>query len=107
MKRLAEQSRQAEQMWNLLVPERNIGYTGVIGLVALIIALHTYNSYNAQHKIVDSLPAGAKERLPNGSYLMKDGSIQALEHTPSPTKVAVGIGESTLMLDRILARFKP
>ena len=106
VKRLSEQARQSERMWNLLVPERNIDYRGVVGLVAIIIGLHTYNSYARSQRKVDSLPDGASERLPNGAYLMKDGSIQQIaDHVP--TKVASGPAtESPMLLDKMLARFR-
>lgn len=106
VKRLSEQARQSERMWNFLVPERNIDFRGVVGLVALILALHTYNSYNRPDTVVDSLPPGAKEHLSNGSYLMKDGSIQQLAFTPTPTAKPARPEESTMMLDKFFARFR-
>lgn len=108
VKRLSEQAKQSERMWNLLVPERNIDYRGIVGLVALIVGLHTYNSYTRSQRTVDSLPPGAKEQLSNGAFLMKDGSIQFLDHVPTPTKVAAGDkDESPMLLDKFLARLKP
>lgn len=106
VKRLSEQAKQSERMWNFLVPERNIDYRGVVGLVAIILALHTYNSYNRRDKVVDSLPPGAKEQLANGSYLMKDGSIRQIDFTPTPTRAPAKLEESTMMLDKFFARFR-
>ncbi|KAJ1638880.1 hypothetical protein T492DRAFT_941495 [Pavlovales sp. CCMP2436] len=106
VKRLAEGAKQQEAMWNTLVPERNIEVRGVIGLVALILALHTYNSYNRGHKVVDSLPPGAKKLLPNGSYLMLDGSIRQIEFTPTPKWQAVETGESPMLIDKFAARLR-
>ncbi|KAG8468660.1 hypothetical protein KFE25_013743 [Diacronema lutheri] len=106
VKRLAEQSRNSERLWNFFVPERNIEWRGVVGLVALILVLHTYNSYNRREKVVDSLPPGAQEQLANGAYLMVDGSIQQIEFTPQPTTAPTKPGESPMMLDKFLARFR-
>jgi hypothetical protein len=107
VKRLAQQAKQADQMWNLLVPERNIDYRGVVGLIVLILALHTYNSYNRAERVVDSLPHGAKKQLQNGSYLMHDGSIQQIEHTATLVKAPGSIEDSPMILDKIAARLKP
>lgn len=104
VRRLAEENRRAEQMWNTLVPERQIDKRGVGLLIVAIIALHTYNRYNMQREAeVDSLPEGAKEQLPNGSYLMKDGSIQQIDHTPTKMTVVETPKESTLMLDKMIS----
>lgn len=107
VKRLAVQAKQSEQMWNLLVPERNIDWRGVVGLVALIIGLHTYNSYNRGQRTVDSMPPGAKEKLPNGSWLMTDGSIRQIEHTPTKVKAQAKAEDSPLMLDKLVAAITP
>jgi hypothetical protein len=107
VKRLAAQAKQSEQMWNLLVPERNIDWRGVVGLVVLIIGLHTYNSYNRGERTVDSMPPGAKEKLPSGAWLMKDGSIRQIEHTPTKVKAQAKLEDSPLMLDKVIAAIKP
>lgn len=114
VKKLAEDARMQQKVWDTFVPEGGIrfGDRRFWALLSVVLGLHAFNTYReATMPKERGLPIGAVRRLPDGGLLMEDGSIlrgsegavPAAPHTLHRVKEK---GEDELVLDRAFRKIK-
>lgn len=107
VKRLAENAKLQQAVWNVWVPEAGIrfGDRKFWILLSIVGTLHMINTYrDSQRAIEPDMPPGALRRLPGGKLLMEDGSTQkeeeGSEHAHRLHQLK-DVGEGELALDRL------
>ena len=106
VKRLAQEAKMQQRMWDTFVPEGGIGLGDrrFWALLTIVLTLHAINTWREANRPQDTgLPPGAIRRLPDGGLLMEDGSIArgaevdpTVPHTLHKVKEK---GEDELILD--------
>lgn len=113
VKRLAQEAKMQQRMWDTFVPEGGIhfGDRRFWALLSIVLGLHAVNTWREANRPQDSgLPLGAVRRLPDGGLLMEDGSIargaEATPFAPHTLHKMKEKGEDELVLDRAFRKIK-
>ena len=112
VKRLAQEAKLQEKMWNVFIPERGIhfGDKRFWMLLGIVSVLHAINTYRDAHRVPPDaidLPDGAARRLGDGRMLMTDGSIaKGAPAGPTTLHHVKEKGENELVLDRAWRKIK-
>ncbi|KAF4720145.1 hypothetical protein FOZ63_031582 [Perkinsus olseni] len=93
--KLAEQAAASEKLWNLLVPERNMGITSPAFLILLVltILLHLYNNHMDEE--MDELMKKKRILRIKREKLEREGKVDMSYFQPADAAATEGSGDST------------